>query len=255
MKNKHALARSTRSLALNLHEFLMEDFDPRQQHRRTDSLVREFFARFPKKAEPGSPEEGNQYTFILKGGIKRQQLTYLRLGRLLAYVRDMKLFSALKFKTMADYAQTRLGLSAPSLSKYLTAYDWVLKKHPEWLQPKPKGFIPDLSDINDLRWIENELDRKNLSPADRAALEALKVKGLAGNLRKRDLDPFRHQKHDDKGGLKAFLAKLLSLRRYGAQLATLPPKIVANLDDSIEILKSLNVKLHRQRSRHREFST
>ena len=52
-----------------------------------------------------------------------------------------------------------------------------------WLQPKPKGFIPDLTDVDDLMWIENELKKANLSAEKRAALEGLDKKALAGDLK------------------------------------------------------------------------
>ena len=129
-----------------------------------------------------------------------------------------------------------MHLRRASLYRYLQVFDWVTKNHPEWLQPKPKGFIPDLSDVADLIWIENELLRKDLSADKRAALEALRAKALNGELREHELDPFRKRKHDAGDGLKSFLSKLRLLRRNGAQLAKMPVEVLTHLDAAIGIL-------------------
>jgi hypothetical protein len=60
--------------------------------------------------------------------------------------------------------------------------DRVSRSHPEWIQPKAKGFIPDLTDVGDLMWIDAELARPKISSARRAALKALQTKALAGKL-------------------------------------------------------------------------
>ena len=109
-------------------------------------------------AAPLTPvQEALEVTWVLKGKLKSAQIAYLKIGELLAQVRDRKLFAELKHPSIEDYAQERLGLGRSSLYQYLQVYDWVRESHPEWLEPKPKGFIPYLSGANELMWIEHTL--------------------------------------------------------------------------------------------------
>jgi len=185
--------------------------------------------------------EALQVTWLLKGDLKNVQIAYIRVGKLLARVRDEKLWAALKHATIEEYAEARLRLGHTSLYRYLRVHDWIVEFHKEWLEPKPTGFIPELADVADLIWIENELARKDLDPARRAALEALRQKALEGRLRAHDLDPFRKDKHGD-AGLKAFVSRLRLLRNRGAELATLPPDVLAHLDAAIELLAKANTR-------------
>ena len=160
------------------------------------------------------------------------------MGILLARVRDEKLYAALGHADMESYAEERLHLGRASLYRYLQVHDWISQFHKEWLEPKPKGFIPDLTDIADLIFIERELARKDLDPKKRAALEDLKKKALDGRLRQGDLDPFRRGKHGRDEGLKSFLSKLRLLRRRGSGLASMPPAAFSYLDAAIEIIQN-----------------
>jgi hypothetical protein len=111
-----------------------------------------------------SPElqEILQITWKLNGDLKNLQLTYLRIAVQLARVRDEKLHTHMDHADIQSWAWDHLGMSDTSLDHYLHVYDWVKANHPEWLEKKVKGRIPDLSDISDLEWIEEELKKKNL---------------------------------------------------------------------------------------------
>ena len=208
--------------------------------RSAASMVAKLTAVASKKAMATADkkvvQEALQTTWVLNGILKRAQLTYLYIGKLLNEVREKKMWQALGHPDIEDYAEKRLHLRRSSLYRYLQVFDWVTENHPEWLQPKPQGFIPDLSDAADLMWIENELQRKDLSAEKRAALEVLRDKALNGELRDGELSRFRKKKHDPVDGLKSFLGKLRLLRRQGAQLTKMPPEVLAHLDSAIGIL-------------------
>ena len=178
-----------------------------------------------------------QITWELKGALKRSQLSFLHIGKLLVQVRDQKLYAELKNDNLTDYAQAHLGLSKTSLYRFMDVYDWVAEKHAEWLQPKPKGFIPDLSDCADLIWVESQLENTQLDPARRKALEDLDKKGLAGKLQKGEVSAFRHKKNSD--GLKSFLVKLRNLRRHGADLSNMPKVAIESLDEAINAIANV----------------
>ena len=104
---------------------------------------------------PTAVQEALQVTWLLKGNLKNAQIAYIRIGKLLARVRDRKLYAALKHPDIESYAQERVNLRRTSLYRYLQVYDWIAKFHKDWLEPHPKGFIPDLNDTADLMWMEN----------------------------------------------------------------------------------------------------
>lgn len=190
-------------------------------------------------ARPLTPAQiANQVTWQLKGSLKNARLAYLRVGTLLARVRDNKLHEALGFSTLEEYAENRLQLGRTSLYKYLQVRDWVSQVHPEWLLPHPEGFIPELDDAADLMYVEHELLRTDLDPAKRAALEVLKKKALAGSLRSRELDPYRKPQRTDQDILKSALSQLRQLRRRWARLRSMPPEVLSCLDNAIEVLKN-----------------
>ena len=112
------------------------------------------------------------------------------------------MWQTLKHPDIESYAEERLDLKQSSLYKYLQVYDWMAESHPAWLLPHPKGFIPELSDADDLMWIEKELKRTDLAPEKRKALEALQAKGLNGTLRKTDLAKYRRQASPHETGAK-----------------------------------------------------
>lgn len=190
----------------------------------------------PAKAPKAVVQDALQTTWLLKGNLKNAQLSYLRVGVLLAKVRDKKLYEALGHVDMDAYAQARLSLGRSSLYNYLRIHDWVAQSHPAWIQPKPKGFIPDLSDIGDLMWIESELARSKVSDSRRATLEELRQKGLEGKLSRSETQKLRRKENTVESGLKKVISQLRLIRRRSAQLANMPPEALAHLDSAIAIL-------------------
>ena len=181
--------------------------------------------------------EALQTTWLLKGRLKSAQLAYLKIGELLIKVRDLKLDVALAHPTLEDYAEKRLKLGKSSLYRYIRVYEWVRASHPQWLADKPKDFIPELDDVAGLMWIDRELARTDLPEQERKALTALQAKGLAGELRQRDLAPWRgHGKTTES--LATYLAQLTSLRHRGEGVKGLPPEVAKCLDEAIAILNS-----------------
>jgi len=195
-----------------------------------------------KSGKPAAPrtavQEALQVTWLLKGNLKNAQLAYMRVGALLARVRDEKLYAALGHADIERYAEQRVSLGRASLYRYLQVYDWIAKCHPEWLKPKPKGVIPDLSDAAGLIWIEGELAKDNLDAKRRAALVELQKKALSGSLRQAELNAFRRQGRPARDALKAYLSKLRLLRERGTKLASMPAEVLAHLDSAIDILKN-----------------
>lgn len=183
-------------------------------------------------------QEALQVTWLLKGNLKNAQLAYLRVGALLVRVRDEKLYAALGHADIESYAEQRLHLGRASLYRYIQVHDWIAQCHPEWLKPKPKGFIPDLSDAANLIWIEGELAKSGLDPKRKAALEELRKKALDGRLGQGELNAFRRQGQKGKSGLKSFLSKLRLLRRRGSELDDMPSEVLTALDSAIELLKN-----------------
>ena len=150
-------------------------------------------------------QEALEVTWTLKGHLKNAQIAYIRVGVLLAEVRDKKLYEALHHPDMESYAAERLHLGRASLYRYLQVHDWICEFHKEWLLPKAKGFIPDLADAADMIWIERELAKKDLDPKKKAALEELLKKALNGQLREGDLgsrrcDRHTQERHDSESG-------------------------------------------------------
>jgi hypothetical protein len=157
---------------------------------------------------------------------------------LLTQVKEENLFGALGHETIDDYAEMRLNLGRASLFRYLQVYAWVRATHKEWLEPKVKGLIPDLSDVADLIHIEAELTKTSLSVDQRATLEALKSKALAGHLRHSETLRAlpRTTRSQPRDGMKAFMTKLKSLRSGGAKLKDMPPEVINYLNAAIELL-------------------
>lgn len=196
--------------------------------------------KLKQPAERTAVQEALQVTWLLKGTLKNAQLSYIRVGKLLVQVRDKNLYSALGHANMEAYAEQRLQLGRSSLYKYIQVYDWISTFHPAWSQPKPKGFIPDLSDAADLMWIDNELTRTDLEPAKKTALVALQEKALEGKLKQSELAPYRTRKRANQDSLKSFLSKLRNLRKCGAEQKNMPPEVISHLDAAITVLKNEN---------------
>ena len=185
-------------------------------------------------------QEALQVTWLLKGKLKSAQIAYLRIGELLIQVRDKKLYAELKHVDMEEYARERLGLSRATLYRYMQAYDWVKCSHPEWLEDKPKGFIPDLSDIGDMIWMEDQLKRTSLAAVDRKGLEELMQKAQAGELRQGQLAAYRQKDGKTTETITTYLGKFRDLRIRSARVKGMPPEVIRYLDSAIEILKNLN---------------
>jgi len=179
-----------------------------------------------------------ELTWVLKGHLKNAQISYLRVGAMLRQVRDEKLYALLKHPDIESYATERLHLGRSSLYKYLQVYDWVAQYHKEWLEPKPKGFIPDLSDIADLIWIEQKLEEKNLDAKTISALEELRKKALAGELTKKDVRELRKRSSRGTDILKSILSQLRAIRRRSAEAVSMPGEVITHLDAAIGILKN-----------------
>jgi transposase len=70
----------------------------------------------PPTAQQAVVQEALEVTWTLKGHLKNAQVAYLRVGVLLAKVRDKKLYAALHHPDMESYAAERLHLARASLS-------------------------------------------------------------------------------------------------------------------------------------------
>ena len=192
-----------------------------------------------KELKPKTPaQEALEVTWLLKGNLKNAQIAYIRIGALLARVRDEKFYSALKHPDIESYAEERLQLGRSSLYKYLQVHDWMVEFHPKWLEAKPEGFIPDLTYAGNLIWIEKELAKNDLKPETKTALEGLQKKAMEGRLREGDLKPYLQSPNTAVAGLKSCLSKLRLLRNRAAGLASMPPEVISCLDRAIEILKN-----------------
>lgn len=197
-----------------------------------------------KSAKPAAPksqsqidaQEALQTTWLLKGNLKNVQLSYLRAGKLLALVREKKMWATLNHPSIEDYAEKRLQLGKTSLYKYLNVYEWTMKNHPEWLQPKPKGFIPDLSDVANLIWIDQELAQKHLSPQKKATLTQLQEKALTGTLQQKEVRSLQSKK-SPASSLQSLASTLLKARTTATRLATTPPEVITHLDAAIALLQ------------------
>jgi hypothetical protein len=188
-----------------------------------------------------SPElqEILQITWKLNGDLKNLQLSYLRIAVMLSRVRDEKLHTHMNHADIQSWAWEHLGMSAPSLYRYLHIHDWVKAHHPEWLEKKVKGRIPDLSDIDDLMWIEEELGQKDLDEKKAKALKGLQTKALGGTLKRSELRAFRRSGRKSMDGLRTFLSALRALIRRGAKLAGMPPAVITHLDAAVGILEEM----------------
>src|SRR3989454_1171397 len=129
---------------------------------------------------PSPAQRAVQITFVLKGHRKNAQVAYIRVAALLAKVRDEKLYRALGHATMDDYADARLGLQHAQLYRYLAVYDWIREFHRPWLERRPRGFIPELSDAQALMWIERRLADPHLGDALRNEVGLPRLRAVRG---------------------------------------------------------------------------
>jgi hypothetical protein len=188
---------------------------------------------------PLSPAQiANQVTFVLKGHLKNARVGYIRAATLLARVRDEKLWQALDFATIEDYAQARLGLARSSLYRYLRVHDWLLEFHPAWLERRPKGFIPEISDLASLVWIETRLRSTHLAGDLRRDLEAARRKALAGKLTEKEFRELRDRGHRYDAPLRVLLRRLRSLRRFATSIPKLPAETLASIEAAIRAVEA-----------------
>jgi hypothetical protein len=147
-----------------------------------------------------------------------------------------KFYAELGYADIESYAEQRLRLGRASLYRYLQVFDWVVQNHPEWIQPAPGTFVPDLSDAADLIFIEKQLPRKDLAPATRENLEVLKEKALKGELKQKDLDPYRRRTGTNRDWRKGFLSLLRSVVQKGKKLKGMPTEVIDHLERAIDVL-------------------
>ena len=186
------------------------------------------------RRQPSPAQRAVQITFVLKGHLKNVQVAYIRAGALLAKMRDERLYRALGHATIEAYAAARLGLQRSALYHYLQIHDWIRAFHPAWLAPRPKGFIPELSDASALMWIEHRLRDERLGEGLRTDLEALRQKALAGKLTASEFRAFRDRVRSDASPLRTFLARLRALRRRAAGVPKLPAGVLDALDAALQ---------------------
>jgi hypothetical protein len=191
--------------------------------------------------EKAARQEALETTWVLKGQLKSHRMAFLRIAGMLVKMRDRKLYEAMNHKDIESYADEHLSLARASLYSYLKAYDWVKANHPAWLEPHPKDFIPDLSDITALARIEKDLAQKGLDSDKRDALEALRKKALDGKLSSSEVKDYRRRSRQRTDPHQAYLKDLCAFRRRGSRLSNLPPGFLDCLDKAIGLMRNYKV--------------
>ncbi len=179
-----------------------------------------------------------QTTVLLRSALQTVRIAFLTVGRLLSMVREEKIYAQAGCANLETYAREKLDLGRTSLYDYLRVFEWVAQTHPEWLDPEPGTFIPDLNDVKDLIWIEKDLARTDLPKESRATLVELKKKGLEGRLRDDELDSFRKRRNAARAGASDFLGKLRRLREEGEKEGV-PATVLAELDSAIGLMEKI----------------
>lgn len=194
----------------------------------------------PKSAKQLALQEALQVNWELQGCLKNVQIAFLRAAKLLVRMRDEKLYLRMNHPTLEEYAREHLRLERSSLYKYLRVHDWVKANHPEWFDPKPGMYIPELTDIADIVRIEKELKKEDLSPEKKKALVGLRDEALKGRLRDGALSALKKgTRNSRKESLKGLIAKLQVARRVAVKISFLTPDIVAQIDAAIEMVRNL----------------
>jgi hypothetical protein len=179
-----------------------------------------------------------QVTFLLKGHLKNARVAYIRAAVGLARVRDEKLWQALKYRSLVDYAAKQLRLQESTLYKYLQVHDWLKKAHPSWLAPRPKGFIPELSDVESLQWIEKRIDDEKLDAELRKDLAAARKQALDGTLTYREFVALRARARKKLSPLRSLLKRTRSLKQAASRIAKVPAGALGAYDDAIRALEA-----------------
>ena len=193
----------------------------------------------PAAAKPAAnsrEEEALRITKEIRRTLKDIAIGHIHAGRLLAQMRDEKLYTALGYKTIEAYAKDRFGFASSTLYKHIRAYEWVRANRPDWLTDNPKGTIPDHSDLQDLIWIDGQLQKPKLADTTRAKLEALKAKAFEGKLRQKELAEYKRHGNESNTVRKALLASIRAIRRRVAKWNEMPPKAMRFLEQIIAIL-------------------
>lgn len=189
-------------------------------------------------AKSSSPAQvAAQVTFLLKGHLKNARIAYIRAAVMLARVRDEKLWQVLEYGSLVVYAEKQLRLHETTLYKYLRVHDWLKAKHPSWLAKKPKGFIPELSDVESLGWIEKRLENGEV-PDLRKDLEAARKRALAGTLTYREFVALRTRARKKLSPLRSLLTRTRALRKAAARMAKVPPAALEGYDASMRALEA-----------------
>ncbi|MGH7897469.1 MAG: hypothetical protein ACREQQ_05925 [Candidatus Binatia bacterium] len=188
---------------------------------------------------PTSPAQiAAQVTFLLKGHLKNARIAYIRAAVMLARVRHEKLWQALRYRSLAEYAEKQLRLHETTLYKYLRVHDWLKEKHPSWLAKRPKGFIPELSDVESLGWIEKQLENGDLDADLREDLEAAQKQALQGTLSYREFVALRARARKVLPPLRSLLGRTRALRKAAARVARVPRSALEAYDEAIRTLEA-----------------
>jgi len=179
-------------------------------------------------------QEAGKITGDILCSLQRVRKEFLRVGQLLTEVRDRKLHERLHHD-LESYAAEHLDLSPASMYRYMKAYAWVHKNRPEWLVPGAK--IPNLSAIAGLIWVDQQLEKKDLAPGRKDALEAVKEKAKTGKLPQKELRAFMRRNTLPDKAKRVYLAKLRALRRDGTR-RKIDPKVLAFLDQAIATMEN-----------------
>ncbi len=118
-------------------------------------------------------------------------------------------------------------------------HEWVREFHPAWLAPKPKGFIPELSDCYALMWIERRLKSPRLAERLRRELTSLRKKALEGKLTDAEFRKLREQGSGQAASLRSLLSALRAARRQAARVPGVTPDMVADLDRLVARIAAL----------------
>lgn len=182
--------------------------------------------------------EAGMITGQLVAKLKNATTAFLDIGALLVQVRDRKLYEPLHDADLEAYAARHLDLGRSSLYGYIRVYEWVKRKHPEWLVRPLKGRVPNLTAISDLIWIDEELAKKDLKPEKKSTLVALEEKALDGKLSRSELQAMRKRSRGAKEGVQVAIRYLQLARRQVTKSANPLPLALEHIDAAVNALKN-----------------
>jgi hypothetical protein len=170
--------------------------------------------------------------------MKNIKMNFFDIGELLVKVRNEKLYEDLHHDSLVSYAAEHLHLGHTTLYKYIEVYEYAKKFHPKWLERPLTVTVPDLYDISDLMWIEEQLTKKDLPSVRKTILEKLRDKALAGDLPKRELMELRRKGRGAKGSLDVAIRYLQLAKRQVSNSADPLREAINHIDAAIEILQN-----------------